>query len=50
LASYLLAEIKDLPRVSYLMQYAKTTMTEKYEGWASEQDAKRYRAIRPVKG
>lgn len=46
-ASYLLASTKDLPRVSYLMQHAKTTMTERYEGRASEQDAVRYLAIQP---
>lgn len=46
-ASYLLAVTKDLPRVSYLMQHAKTTMTEKYEGRASEQDGKQYLAIAP---
>jgi site-specific recombinase XerD len=46
-ASYLLAHTKDLPRVSYLMQHAKTTMTEKYEGRASQEDAARYLAITP---
>lgn len=46
-ASYLLAECKSLPTVSYLMQHAKTTMTERYEGRASEQDAQRYLAITP---
>lgn len=46
-ASYLLAHTKDLPRISYLMQHAKTTMTEKYEGRASEQDALKYLAISP---
>ena len=44
-ASYLLAETKDLPAVSYQMQHSKTTMTEKYEGRATEADAKRYFAI-----
>jgi site-specific recombinase XerD len=46
-ASYLLAETKDFPAVSYDMQHSKTAMTEKYEGRATEADAKRYFAVLP---
>lgn len=46
-ASYLLAHTKSLPTVSYLMQHSTTSMTEKYEGRANEQDAAKYLAITP---
>ncbi len=46
-ASYLLALTKDLPAVGYQMQHSKTTMTENYEGRATEADAKRFFEILP---
>lgn len=46
-ASYLLAKCKDYAPIAYLMQHAKATTTEVYEGTADELDALRYFAITP---
>lgn len=46
-ASYLLAKAKDYAPIAYLMQHARATTTEIYEGMADELDAHRYFAITP---
>lgn len=46
-ASYLLAKTKDYAPIAYLMQHARATTTEVYEGIADELDAVRYFAITP---
>lgn len=47
-ASYMLAETKNLPLVSYLMQHKNTTTTGIYEGVATKADARRYLSITPT--
>jgi len=46
-ASYMLAHIKDMPRVGYLMQHSNTKTTEIYEGVATEANARLYLALTP---
>lgn len=46
-ASYLIADTKNMPRVSYLMQHTSTAMTEKYEGVADENDARLVLSMTP---
>ncbi len=46
-ASYLLAKEHDFAPVAYLMQHARSTTTEIYEGRADELDAHRYFSITP---
>ena len=45
---HLLAKEKDFSPVSYLLQHARSTMTEVYEGRADELDAWRYFSITPA--
>lgn len=47
-ASYLLAKEKDFAPIAYLMQHARSTTTEIYEGRADELDAHRYFSITPA--
>jgi site-specific recombinase XerD len=47
-ASYLLAKEHDFGAVAYLMQHARATTTEIYEGRADELDAYRYFSITPA--
>lgn len=46
-ASYLLAKVKDYAPIAYIMQHARATTTEVYEGMADETDAVLYFAITP---
>ncbi len=46
-ASYLLSKEKEFGAVAYLMQHARSTTTEIYEGRADELDAHRYFSITP---
>lgn len=46
-ASYLLAKAKDYAPIAYLMQHARATTTEVYEGIADEAEAVLYFAITP---
>jgi site-specific recombinase XerD len=47
-ASYMIAKVKDIPRVAYLMQHKHLSTTEIYEGVATEANAERYFAITPA--
>jgi site-specific recombinase XerC len=47
-ATYLLAKEKDFAPIAYLMQHARSTTTEIYEGRADELDAYRYFCITPT--
>ena len=46
-ASYLLAKAKDYAPIAYLMQHARATTTEVYEGIADEREALLYFSITP---
>ena len=47
IASYLLAATKSFPLVGYLMQHKHASTTEKYEGMATEADARLVFAMTP---
>jgi site-specific recombinase XerD len=47
-ASYMLAKTKNMAAVGYLMQHKHTSTTEKYEGVATESDAKLVLAMTPA--